>query len=176
MRGCNLIFVGLILSVPANAHHSFAAFYDMTELTEIEGEVTSVVWKNPHITFTMDVPGSDGSVTSWQMAAGSVNTLERFGIGEDIIRVGATLRVAGPRSRHGLDGMFVVSIFPPGGEVVLNPNIAARLPSSDRGRCRRRSRWMMTSSPTQRLRRAVSSASGPPDRDPKPAATNTSGR
>ena len=37
MRGCNLIFVGLILSVPANAHHSFAAFYDMTELTEIEG-------------------------------------------------------------------------------------------------------------------------------------------
>ncbi len=127
MRAYSLVVASLIMSVTANAHHSFAAFYDMTELTELEGEVTSVVWRNPHITFTMDVPASDGAVTSWQMAAGSVNTLERFGIDEDIIKVGATLRVAGPRSRHGLDGMFVVSIFPPGGEVVLNPNIAARL-------------------------------------------------
>ena len=133
MRVCSLFLAGLVLSVTANAHHSFAAFYDMSQLTEVEGEVTAVAWKNPHITFMMDVSASNGTVTSWQMAAGSVNTLERFGIGEDIIKVGATLRVAGPRSRHGLDGMFVVSIFPPGGEVVLNPNIAARLPPSDRG-------------------------------------------
>ena len=133
MKACGLFLTGLVLSVTANAHHSFAAFYDMTQLTELEGEVTSVAWRNPHITFTLDVPASNGAVTSWQMAAGSVNTLERFGIDQDVIKVGATLRVAGPRSRHGLDGMFVVSIFPPGGEVVLNPNIAARLPPSDRG-------------------------------------------
>jgi len=133
MRACSLFLGGLIISVTVNAHHSASAFYDMTQFIEVEGEVTSVSWRNPHIMFTMDVPIGDGAVTSWQMLAGSVNTLDRFGIGKDIIRVGATVRVAGPPSRRGLDGMFVVSIFPPGGEVVLNPNIAASLPSSGRG-------------------------------------------
>jgi hypothetical protein len=100
----------------------------MTELVELEGEIVSVFWRNPHIRFELEVTGEDGNERVWELEAGSVNTLQRYGIGQDVIRVGENLRVAGPASRHGLDSMFVVSVYPPGGdEVVLNPNLASRL-------------------------------------------------
>ena len=129
MRKTLLLILGAACMHTAQGHHSFGAFYEMSEGVELSGEITSVFWRNPHIRFTMDVTNSDGSVSNWEMEAGSVNTLERFGIGQDIIRVGSNISVWGPASRHGLDSMFVVSIVPDGGEeVVLNPNLASRLP------------------------------------------------
>ena len=128
MRRFGLIVCSLGMSLTANAHHSFGAFYDMSEVVELEGEITSVFWRNPHIRFTLDVADESGAVATWEMEAGSVNTLERYGVGEDVIRVGANIRVWGPASRHGLDTMFVVSVLPPGAEeVVLNPNLASRI-------------------------------------------------
>ena len=98
MSRCSLFVSSLVMSVTANAHHSFGAFYDMSQLVELEGEITAVFWRNPHIRFTIDVVDSSGAVASWKMEAGSVNTLQRFGIGEEIIRVGSRLRVSGPPS------------------------------------------------------------------------------
>ncbi len=128
MKRLGLLVCSLGLSAVASAHHSFGAFYDMNGLVELEGEITSVFWRNPHIRFTIDVVDDSGAVASWDMEAGSVNTLQRFGISEEIISVGSSIRVAGPPSRHGLNTMFVVFVVPPGGdEVVLNPNLAARI-------------------------------------------------
>ena len=95
----------------------------------MEGQITSVFWRNPHIRFTMDVVDDSGAVATWTMEAGSVNTLERYGVSEDIISVGANIRVAGPGLQAwAWDSMFVVFVMPPGGdEVVLNPNLAARV-------------------------------------------------
>ncbi|MFP6827805.1 MAG: DUF6152 family protein [Gammaproteobacteria bacterium] len=128
MRRLGLIVCVLGMSAAANAHHSFGAFYDMDGVVELEGEITSVFWRNPHIRFTLDVVDDSGAVASWDMEAGSVNTLQRFGISEEVISVGSRISVAGPPSRHGLNTMFVVFVVPPGGdEVVLNPNLAARI-------------------------------------------------
>ena len=125
------LFVALLVltcSFKGHAHHSFGAFYDMSTGVELEGEITSVLWRNPHVRFTMDVIADDGSVVRWRMEAGSVNTLQRFGIGRELINAGTSIRVWGLASRHGRDEMFVVSVFPEGGEeVVLNPNLAANL-------------------------------------------------
>jgi hypothetical protein len=104
----------------------------MDGLVELEGEITSVFWRNPHIRFSLDVVGDDGAVETWEMEAGSVNTLERFGIDQEIIKVGSTITVSGPPSRHGLNTMFVVFVEPPGSaEVVLNPNLASRVRPPD---------------------------------------------
>ena len=122
------LFIGFVLlSTGAQAHHSFGAFYDMSDLVELEGEIVSVFWRNPHIRFELEVTNADGSESIWSMEAGSVNTSQRYGIDQNVIHVGERLRVAGPASRHGLDSMFVVSVFPPGrDEVILNPNLASR--------------------------------------------------
>ena len=39
MRRCSLFVSSLIMSVTASAHHSFGAFYDMSELVELEGAI-----------------------------------------------------------------------------------------------------------------------------------------
>ncbi len=46
----------LTLAVPiyASAHHSRAG-YDMNGVQEIEGELVSIIWRNPHIGFTVRV-------------------------------------------------------------------------------------------------------------------------
>ncbi|MBT5558544.1 MAG: hypothetical protein HOJ88_01520 [Proteobacteria bacterium] len=123
-----LIVCTLCLPTIGNAHHSFGAFYDMSKLVEVEGEVVSVVWRNPHIRFKLKATDELGGETIWDMEAGSLNTLQRNGVGKDALQVGETLRVSGPASLHGLDTMFAVSInFANGEEVILNPNLAARL-------------------------------------------------
>ncbi|MBT5031414.1 MAG: hypothetical protein HOM55_03860 [Proteobacteria bacterium] len=123
------LFIGFVLlSTGAQAHHSFGAFYDMNRLVELEGEIVSVFWRNPHVRFGLQVTNDEGSESIWEMEAGSVNTLQRYGVNPDVLRVGENLRVAGPASRHGLNSMFAVSIYPPDeSEIILNPNIAARM-------------------------------------------------
>ena len=50
------LFIGFVLlSTSAQAHHSFGAFYDMSRLVELEGEIVSVFWRNPHIRFEIKV-------------------------------------------------------------------------------------------------------------------------
>ena len=43
----------VFLPAVATAHHSFAATFDIATISELEGEVMSVRWKNPHVLFTI---------------------------------------------------------------------------------------------------------------------------
>jgi hypothetical protein len=51
--------LGLVLTASLSAHHSRAMF-DVNELVSVEGVVTKVEWRNPHMWVTMDVPVADG--------------------------------------------------------------------------------------------------------------------
>jgi len=78
------------LPVAALAHHSLLS-YDQSEIVELEGEVTGVFWRNPHVRLT--VRAADEKV--WTVEGASVNAMERAGINEAIVNVGDRVTLAG---------------------------------------------------------------------------------
>ena len=47
----------------AIAHHSAVAFFDEENMGEVEGEVISTLWRNPHVVFRLMVSDDNGQTT-----------------------------------------------------------------------------------------------------------------
>lgn len=111
-----------LVAFDALAHHSVSSWFDTTTLIEIEGVVTDFRWQNPHVVFTLRVPG-EGTETSWEIETLSISGISRWGITRELFRVGDRLRVAGNPARRGERNIFVRNILLPGGrEIVLGGN------------------------------------------------------
>ena len=115
----------LILPVIASAHHSRAHFSE--EISELEGELVEIVWRNPHPGFTLRTVGTDGQEELWSMEAAALYTLRRGGITADLFHVGDRVRVAGQKSLHEARDLVVTNmLLPSGREVMTIPSAAPR--------------------------------------------------
>ncbi len=92
---------GAALAVPvvSVAHHAFAAEYDGDRALQLEGTVQKVRWVNPHSWLFLDVAGSDGQVTTWQLEFGTPNALANAGLGRDDLKPGQRVSIKGYRSK-----------------------------------------------------------------------------
>ncbi len=106
----------LVLSASLlHAHHASAPFYDNSREVEVEGEITEVLWQNPHIRFTLrDDEGRD-----WDIETTSVSVLSRWGLDEDVVEVGSRVRLAGRPGRLSDTAMWVSNMLLPTGQEVL---------------------------------------------------------
>ena len=94
--------LGLLLaSVPAIAHHSFAAEFDAAKPIKLTGSVTKVEWMNPHTYFYIDVKDEKGSVTNWGLEMGSPNGLMRQGWTRNSMKIGDEVTVEGSAAKDG---------------------------------------------------------------------------
>ena len=89
------------VTVPAAAHHSFAAEFDSESPIEVTGVVTKVEWMNPHTFFYIDVETESGDYENWAMELGSPNGLTRRGWTRNSLNVGDVVTVTGARARDG---------------------------------------------------------------------------
>ena len=96
-----LVAGSAITAMPALAHHSFAAEFDMDQPIKLRGTVTEVEFMNPHSWIHIDVKKDDGTVESWAIEGGTPNTLFRMGINQNSLKVGTEIIVDGYRSRDG---------------------------------------------------------------------------
>ena len=90
-----------LLALPAFAHHSAIAEYDLEKPVKVAGTVTRVEWSNPHIWFYVDVKSSDGSVTNWGFSGGAPGVLQRRGISRTSMKIGDEVVVEGFRAKDG---------------------------------------------------------------------------
>src|ERR1700692_4272368 len=59
------------MGVPAWAHHSFAASYDLNNPVTVHGVITEVLLRNPHSWFRLEVKDPSGKVEEWSFEAGT---------------------------------------------------------------------------------------------------------
>jgi len=113
-----LILLGALAGFPALAHHSTAEYDDNT-ITEAEGVVVDVLWRNPHVRLSISTESVDGETELWELEGMGVMRLDRAGIPRDLISVGTPVRFAGNpsvrRSRH----MYVTNVQMPDGQEIL---------------------------------------------------------
>jgi hypothetical protein len=76
-----------VIVAPASAHHSMA-FVDQTKLIALEGTVTKMEWRNPHVWIYLDVPDDKGKLVNWAVEGPSSTTLLDSGISPKILKVG----------------------------------------------------------------------------------------
>ena len=91
--GILVAIVGFIaMTAPLSAHHSRAMF-DINELISVEGVVTDVQWRNPHMWVTLDVPGAGGKAESWGFEGSGAASMVAAGISPQILKVGNRIKI-----------------------------------------------------------------------------------
>ena len=106
------------LTPVAIAHHSRAAVYDLNSMVEIEGEITQILWRNPHIRFSLESEVA-GETVLYEIESTPPGTLARHGISAELLNVGQRVRVAGTPGRFDALAMEAKNILLPDGREIL---------------------------------------------------------
>ncbi|MBZ5577899.1 MAG: hypothetical protein LAP40_15160 [Acidobacteriia bacterium] len=86
-------------ALPAWAHHSFAAAYDMQQPVTVHGVIANVLLRNPHSWFLIDVKDASGKVDEWAFEAGTPSGMIRNGYKPNIIKAGTEVTIKGFRAK-----------------------------------------------------------------------------
>lgn len=94
--------LGVVLATAtAQAHHAFAAEFDIDKPLELRGTLLKWEMVNPHSWFHIDVKGEDGEVVTWRIEGGSPNQLIRMGVTKNTIPIGTELVIEGYHAKDG---------------------------------------------------------------------------
>jgi Family of unknown function (DUF6152) len=95
---CLTLAVFLVARV--DAHHSFAADFDVAKPVTLTGRVTKIEWLNPHVHVYLDVK-SGATIAPWSVELGSPNGLKERGWTTKTLKIGDVITVDGSLAKDG---------------------------------------------------------------------------
>ena len=117
---------GALAVSAALAHHSARITYDMDSVIEIQGEITGVVWRNPHVRFTLSSVDEDNTPVTWNVESIPVTRLNRVGITQEMLGIGDTVTVAVYPARRPVREAYAINMLLADGREALLDTPAAR--------------------------------------------------
>lgn len=96
-----LAIAAIMASAPAQAHHSFAAFFDSGKMIKLTGKVMEFRFTNPHGLIAIEVAKPDGQIEIWRAETNAPVVLMRRGWTRTIIKPGDIVTMEGWGSRDG---------------------------------------------------------------------------
>src|SRR5262245_35003978 len=93
------IVLCLALASTALAHHSQSE-YDLRAKVEVEGAVTKVEWRSPHVWVYVDATNDKGEKVNWSFELPSPVTLMRRGWTRDSLKPGDHVKVSGAPAKN----------------------------------------------------------------------------
>ena len=135
-RAINTSLIALSLMLVSNhvtAHHNWTTFYDVNSDIEIEGVISSIVWRNPHVRISFTVDAGTANEKIYITESNSVAALTRMEVTEELLALGTKVRVAGYRSRRDDDSLFMNHLLLPNNrEIVFLRTAEPRWPEASR--------------------------------------------
>ena len=100
MKSALILTAFLSLAVPAVAHHSFSAEFDVSKTVKLTGKISSMRWSNPHAWIYIDVE-TNGKVVNWAFETATANALYRRGWRKEDLEPGTVVTAEGWLARNG---------------------------------------------------------------------------
>ena len=122
----SITILTFIYAQQAQAHHSFSRF-NQKEIIEVEGELVSYRWRNPHITFKVRGTNDAGEEVVWDVEGHSVSILRRTNASPEGLEVGDRIRIAAWATVRPSTELFAHNLLlPDGRELVMGAEGHAR--------------------------------------------------
>jgi len=83
------------------AHHNVTRIYDAEKPVPLNGIVTAVQWKSPHVFVFVDVKDQSGSVVNWKVEWLSAMIILRDGFTRDSLHVGDAINMTACLAKDG---------------------------------------------------------------------------
>jgi len=91
-----------LTALPAAAHHS-PAMFDMSQDVILEGTISELSWRNPHVYFELEVTDPDGRSRTQRVEAGPASNFSPLGVDGDSLQVGERVVVQAKPNRGGAE-------------------------------------------------------------------------
>jgi hypothetical protein len=116
--------IGLLgVSLPAFAHHGFAAEYDNSKALTLVGKLTKVELENPHGWLHLDAKDTQGKVVNWALELPGPAVLRRNGFDSNIFETlqtsGEVVTVTAYAARDGSKHAFGGTLTRADGQTVI---------------------------------------------------------